>query len=325
MIGFLKNNFYRISNRKFNVIMALLMTMISISLAVYFTSKQEVKINIAMVTQSQEPAFQSKYVKYTVMKEEPPKYQLVLGKYDGVIIDRGSGNYDIETIRNDDFRKMLEELIDNPNSFVPHSKDVRGVGANIIGYLLMFVLMQCVLFMFTLAEDMELKQIERIATSPISFTRYLLSHFVCTFTLVFVPAIFILFLLKNFIGLNIGFSLLQYTALLAILCSFGTAFVMFINSLVKVADTASMMASSLAMLTTILSGSFYSFEKGNEVLGKIIWLLPQKSFLSFVEGLERGKMISQMLPQFLYVITIALLFFTFSIIKIKKDYVLRRD
>ncbi|AFQ45196.1 hypothetical protein [Desulfosporosinus meridiei] len=36
--------------------------------------------------------------------------------------------------------------------FVPPVNDVRGVGTTIIGYLMMFILLQSVMFMFTLAE-----------------------------------------------------------------------------------------------------------------------------------------------------------------------------
>lgn len=325
MISFLKNNYYRMGSRRYYIITALLMSVFSIGLAIYFTSSLQVKGSIAVVTQSRNSVFQSDYIKFTAMEKEPPKYQLVLGKYDGVIIDKGDGRYQVETIKNDDYRKMLEDMAKNPEGFIPKANDTRGVGTNIIGYLMMFILLQCIQFMFTLSQDMELKQIERITNAPVSFVKYLLSHFVSTVTLIFTPAFFILLVMKGIFGFDIGFSLLQYGALLGLLCTFGTAFAMFINSLVKVSDTANMMGSSIILLTTILSGSFYSFEKGNEVLEKVIWLLPQKAYLSLVQGLESGKAVSIMLPQIIYVMIISFLFFTFSIIKIKKDYVLRKD
>jgi len=325
MMNFIKNDFNRIKSKKNYVIVSLLMTMISIVFAVYLTSKIEVKGNIAVVTNSKTAVFQSKYIKFILMEKMPPKYQLVLGKYDGVIIDKGNSKYDINTIKGKDFKNMLENIVTNPKGFVPEIKDVRGRGTSIIGFLLMFILLQSVLYMFTLAEDMELKQIERIAAAPISFFKYLLSHFIFSFFFVFAPAFFMLVVIKEIFGFNIGFSLLQYVGLLGLSCSLGIAFSMFINSLVKVSDTANMMGSSIVVLTTILAGSFYSFQKGNGVLDKLIWVFPQKDFLSFVQGLENGKEIWTMLPQLSYVIILSLVFFTYSIIKIKKDYVLRRD
>jgi ABC-2 type transport system permease protein len=325
MINFIRNNYYRISSRRYYIIISLLMTMISIFFAVYLTSKLEVKGSIAVVTKSKVSVFQSKYIKFTPMVTEPPLYQLLLGKYDGVIIDKGNGKYDVDTIKSDDFKKMLEVIVKNPKGFRPEMKDTRGIGTNIIGYLLMFILLQSVLFMFSLAEDMELKQIERIAAAPVSFFKYLLSHFIFNFSLIFIPAFFILVMMKGVFGLNIGFNLLQYMALLGLICDLGISFAMFINALVKVSDTANMMGSSIVVLTTILSGSFYSFEKGNKILEKVLWVLPQKDFLSFVQGLESGKAVSEMILQLSYVIIVTLVFFIFSIIKIKKDYVRRYD
>ncbi|MNI61507.1 hypothetical protein D3C73_1167830 [compost metagenome] len=86
-----------------------------------------------------------------------------------------------------------------------------------------------------------------------------------------------------------------------------------------------MIGSASVLLTTILSGSFYSFENGNEILQKILLIFPQKEFLNFVKALEDGKDILNSLPQILYVIIISLAFFLISIIKIKKDYVLRSE
>lgn len=325
MICFLKNNFYRIISRGHNVATALLMSIGAIALAVYFTSSLQVKGSIAVVTQSTDTFFQSDYIVFTTVEKEPLKYQLVLGKYDGVIIDRGNGRYDVDTIKNDDYRKMLQEIAKNPTGFVPKADDVRGIGANIIGYLIVFILLQSFQFMFTLAEDMQLKQIERIAKSPVSFAKYVLAHFVSTFALTFTPAFLVLMIMKGIFGYNVGFSLLQYVILLGLLCSFGTAFAMFLNSIVKSADAANMTGSASVVLTTILSGSFYSFEKGNEILEKAIGILPQKAYLSFVMGLENGKAVIEMLPQIVYIVVISLVFFTFSILKIKKDYVLKVD
>ncbi len=324
MISFIRNDYYRMKSKRYYILISFLMTMISIILAVYLTSKLEVKGSIAVVTKSKTSAFQSDYIKFTPMEKEPAKSQLVLGKYDGVIIDKGNSKYSINTIRSEAFRKMLEEIVKKPKGFVSENKGTRKVGTNIIGYVLMFILLQSVLFMFTLSEDIELKQIERIAAAPVSFSKYLLSHFIFIFVLIFAPTFFILAVMKGILGFNIGFSLLQYIALLGLICSFGIAFGMFLNALFKVSDTANMMGSSIIVLTTILAGSFYSFEKGNRIFEKATWILPQKDYMSFVQGLENGKAVSGMLPQLTYVIVITLVFFIFSIIKIKKDYVLKR-
>jgi ABC-2 type transport system permease protein len=140
-----------------------------------------------------------------------------------------------------------------------------------------------------------------------------------------VPTFLTLTIINIFFKVNIGFSLTQYLGILMILGALGTSFSLFINAFIKGADNANMIGSASVLLTTILSGSFYSFENGNKVLQKILLIFPQKEFLNFVKALEEGKDILNSLPQILYVITISLAFFFISIIKMKKDYVLRSE
>ena len=85
------------------------------------------------------------------------------------------------------------------------------------------------------------------------------------------------------------------------------------------------MGSVMVLLTTILSGNFYAFDKGNEFLEKVIWIFPQKSILSFVQGIEGGRSGLEMVPQLSYPLALTLLFFIVAMIKIKKEYVLREN
>lgn len=321
MINILRNNFYRTLSRKNYIIVSIIMTAVSIFCAVYFTAKFQVKGNIALVTQNEPIVSKSKYINIKVLKEAPPKSELVMNKYDAIVLDKGSGKYEVQTIKSDDFKKMIENAIKNSKAFKSENKDTRGIGTNIIGYVLMFLMMQGILFMFTFAEDREQGQIKRIATSPMPFLKYLMSQFLFTFAFIFIPAYTTLILMKECIGFSIGFSLFQYMILLAVSCALSTAVSMFINSLVKSSDTANMIGSAIVTLTTILAGSFYSFDKSSTILDKAIWILPQKDFMSFTQGLENGKSISSILPQIVYVVLVTVVFLILSIIKNKKDYI----
>jgi len=52
---------------------------------------------------------------------------------------------------------MLEGIVGKLNGYAPPFKDVREIGTDILGYLTLLILLQCVLFMFMLAEDIERK------------------------------------------------------------------------------------------------------------------------------------------------------------------------
>lgn len=268
------------------------MTILSIVAAVYMTSKFQTKGNIAFVTNDKEGAIKSEYFNFVSLEREPEKYELALGRYDGVVIDNGAGEYEIYTIKNTEYKQMLKNVMDNPDS-----KEI----------------------------EIELKQIERIAVSPLSFLKYILAHFIFNISFIVVPTFLTLTIINIFFKVNIGFSLTQYLGLLILLGTLGTSFSLFINAFIKGADNANMIGSASVLLTTILSGSFYSFENGNKILQKILLIFPQKEFLNFVKALEESKDILNSLPQILYVITISLAFFFISIIKMKKDYVLRSE
>lgn len=324
MLVFIKNHFYRMASKKNYIIVSLVMTIVATSLAVVLSKKMDIKGKIAVVTVSRDEGLKSDYIKFIYMEDEPNKSDLVLGKYDGVLIDKGNGNYEVNTIKGDDYKKIIEEVIKDPKGFKPESNNIRGIGTNILGYLQMFILIQTFTYMFLLSEDREQKQIERIATSPISLFKYMLSYFIAIFLLVFVPSFFVIVIIKYIFGISIGFSLIQYAGLLTLIASLGISFAMLLNLLLKVGDTANMVGSSIVVLTTVLSGSFYSFEGSNKILESALWILPQKDFLSFVQGLESGTKISSMIPQLAYILILILAFYTISSIKIKKYYILTK-
>lgn len=306
------------------MMISILMTVIAIFAAVYFHEKLELKGRIAVVTTNKTTVFKSDYFDFITMKERVPTSELVLGKYDGEIIEKRDGDFEVFTIKNQEFVTVLEEIVKEPNGYIPLIQKDRGIGTNIIGYLTLFILLQGLLSMFMLAEEIEQKQMERIAIAPVSFFSYLMAHFLFGFVTVFLPAFLILAILKG-IGFTIGFSLWQYAFFLALLCMLGIAFSMFLLSLINISDTANMIGSSIIILTTILSGSFYAFEQGHRLFEKLIWILPQKNYLSVVQGLESDKAITTLLPQLSYYLFVLLFLFTFSVIKIKNDYVLRKD
>ncbi len=321
MISVFKNNFYRLMEKKARIILTLVLTAAAITAAVLISSKPPGAGHIALVADNGHANLSPPYLKVTRLDEAPPVSQMVSGKYDAVVIYRSEGTFDISTIRGDEFKQTLAGILQNPSGYDGGHLQGRGIGANILGYLLMFILLEGVLLMYMFSEDKEKNQIVRIAASPVPFTSYLLAQSLFTFGFIFVPSAAILALAGAVSGIDMGFGIMQYALLLALICAFSTAFSLFINALVKGSDTANMVGSSAVLLTTILAGSFYSFEKGNAVLEAVISVLPQKAYLSLVEGLEKGAAFPELLPSALHVMLLTLALFGFAIVKTRRDYV----
>lgn len=315
----LKNDYLRTTPRIVPFIFITLVMLASMMLAVYITGIAQVKGHVVFVTENtSETLPQSKYLSVTVLPEKPPVSSLVEQKYDAYITRDVSGNYSIETLRNDDFQKMLKLLLKNPDVNVADSKTERGVGVNILGFIMMFLLMTSLANMFVFADDKEQGQLRRIAASPASFGVYLAAH--CVYCLSFALPEYLMLVILKCCGWNIGFNLLQYALLMTVLVFLGISFSLVLNTLFRKPDNANMLGNSVTVLTSVLAGSFYSFSKDNTALNNIIKVIPQKDLMDFAQNMQNGST-SGHYGSIGYVIVFSLALFSFSCVVLRKKYV----
>nr|WP_319487689.1 ABC transporter permease [uncultured Caproiciproducens sp.] len=316
----LKNNYLRTIPRLAPTILMTVITLLTIILAVYVTGLQQVKGHVAMITQSSTMTLpkSSKQLNITVMSQKPPHSDLVKQKYDAFVSINANGGYDIETLHNSDFKNTIALLLKYPNAHFADSKTERGTGVNIIGFMMMFLLMIAFSNLFAFADDKEQGQLHRIAASPASFGWYLAAH--CAYCLSFLMPAFIMLAVLKWCGWNIGFSLLQYAGLMAVLGILGISFALLLHTFIKKPDNANMLGNSVTVLTSILAGGFYSFSKNNSVLDNIIKLLPQKELMDFAQHLQNGNG-GQHVWSIIYVVGFSLVLFLFSCTVLRRMYV----
>lgn len=321
MITIIKNDFYRLLTKKALIISLLILITGAIAAAIFFSTQTEAVAKVAVVTSNTREPMDIPDLKITTLTEIPSVSQMVMGRYDAILIEQQDGSFDIQTIKSQEIKDAILQLIETGSLPETFHADKRGIGSMIIGYLLMFLLMQGATLMCMFAEDKEHKQITRVISSPISLGRYLAAHSLFSFLILYLPTLGILGIIHIVAPFNLSFSFLQYAALLALICVFATAFALFINSLTAKSDNANMAASSIVVMTSVLAGSFYSFEKGNAILEKVIQVLPQKAYLNIVHQIESGASFSFYRNSFIYLVILVILFFSFAVIKTRKDYV----
>ncbi len=327
MLEIFKNDWKRLLEEKLYLFVSMALTVCAITAAIVLTNNAETKGNIALVvpenmseTEMVSQFSNNSYFNISVMDTEPAKSELVQNRYDAIVKIEEDGSYHVSTIKSDELKQTIEAALSNPDSFVPNMDKVRKIGTNIIGYMMMFVLMQGVLYARLFAEDKEKHMIKRVVISPIAFRKYLYGHGAFMIAMIFIPT-FCVITVAKMIGISVGFSLLYYGCLIVFLAILATTFALFLNSFFCVADTANMLGSALILLTSILGGSFYSFTKEETLMNKLIHFLPQKDFINFVDALEKGKLTLNVELQFLYVIGLSILFFVIAVIKTRKDYI----
>lgn len=321
LILIFKNDFYRILSKKSVILTMLVFVPLMICGGIYFTSKMEAKANIAVVSQNKKLNMEGKNIKITVVDKVPPMYELVMNKYDGVIVDNGKGNFKVITIKSDKFRNRLEQFLKNPNSPVKSSDDneKRGVGTNIIGFLIMIVLMQQMYLMTLYPEDRDFGTFKRMLISPLSSGQYLLAQGIFNFVITFLPVYISVMLVKEILGVNIGFSSITLAGLLALLILFGTAFSLFMTSAMDDLDNASMLGNFIIIIASTISGSFYSFTDSSRILDSIVKIIPIKGYLTFVQGIENGKSILNYGAQLSYFTAFVLALFTLGVFITRKN------
>lgn len=317
MLSILCNNFCRLAKRLPVVLIMTAVTLVSILLAVYITGQQQIKGRIAIVG-GNSVSIDSKYLSVKTLKKAPPLSALMKQQYDAVVVVKKSGKIDIKTLRNAQFKNMIYTLLKNSHAATTVQNNDRGVGMNIFGFIMMFLLMGVSVNIFTFADDREQGQLARIATTPISFSSYLAAQVIYCF-FVFLPPYLMLVVMKC-IGFNIGFSLPQYALLFAALALLAIAFSLLLNTIFKKPDNASMSCNCINMLTTVFSGSFYSFSKDNHVFDNIIKVLPQKQLLNFAQHIQSGDALTHIAP-LCYVLLFSLIMFCVALVKLRTQYV----
>lgn len=320
MLRVIKNNILRLKNDKSYVISVLVITIATILLAVYFTSKFQIKGNIALVTNSNKFDVTSKYINVNVMKKAPQKSDLVMGKYDAIVMDKGKGNFDVVTYKGDDFKKSIEEALQGKRSISFGSGGTRKAGTNILGYLTMFVLMEGTIFMKYFSEDKINGAFKRVLISPISMKSYLLAQCIFNFFIIYIPTFIVLAIEKQILKVDIGFNYFQYAYLLAILTLISTAFGFFMSAAIENTDDSSMMSTLIITLSSILAGCFYSFTNKNNILDKITDIMPQKNYLNLVQGIENKSAMSNYSGQLIYIFALSIILFIIGSVICNRRY-----
>ncbi|MCS4475220.1 ABC transporter permease [Clostridium botulinum] len=176
----------------------------------------------------------------------------------------------------------------------------------------MIILIQSVGLMVMYPEDRDFKTFRRILISPVSEGKYLLAQGIFNFIIIYIPVFLAIVITKAVFNVDIGFSYDNLAILLSIITFLGTAFALFITSAIDDLESSLMLGSVIITLTSILSGSFYSFSDNNKILDIIINILPQKSYLTLVQGIENGKNILSYKLELSYIVILILVLFTLA-------------
>ena len=300
------HNCRRAKSKKHIIVISLCITVLTILLAIYFTSKFEIKGNVALITNG-EASIDSEFYQITAFKEKPPMSSLVMNKFDAIVIDHGDGKFDIQSIKGEEFDKKLTLALIDPSLLLFEEEETRGRGTNIVGFLVMFVFLQGLMYMSYFSEDKQTGMFKRVIGTPTSVISYLFAHCSFNFLMTFLPTVLGLVIAKEILLVDIGFGYLQYAFIVGLLSLLATAFTLFMNVISDNHDNMMALSSSIIFITTILAGCFYSFGNNEMTIDYFTKWLPQKYLMTLVQGMENGKSLYQMNRELLYLLFFSLI------------------
>jgi ABC-type multidrug transport system, permease component len=321
IFNILKNNVNRTIAQKTTIIIALILIPLMIAAAILFSEKVVIKGNIAYVSDSKLNLPKDNRINIEVLKEKPALSTLVMGKYIA-IVEKNNENYIVTTIKNETDKKIIETYFKTgklPNNNEAQTSQ-KGTGTNILGFIFMILLMQGIALITLYVEDRDKKTLRRILMSPVSERIYLFSQELFTFSCIFIPSYITLVITKLVFKVDISFSYGMLFLLVAIISFLSTSLALLLASVLG--SDYSLASTGIYMLTSLLSGCYIAFATGNKLIDKFCSALPQKPYMTLIQGVERGQSIDlfskQLIYLFIWIIAAYLLGSAFNKNKIRK-------
>lgn len=297
ILNLLKNNFKRISTHKEILVAAIIIIPLFIAVAVLFTAKSHMLLSIAYVSDHAQNLPRNDKYRIVVVKDRPDESTLLMGTYSAIVEHTKDGSYQVDTIKSKFDQKNIQSFFETG---IVHEEEKRGIGTNILGYIFMIIIMQAVALAILYPEDRLQQTFRRIMTAPVNEKQYLFAQGTMTFLCLYIPTFLAIMITHICFGVDIGFSLGMMALLLCIQALFATAFSLFISSAIE--RNTSLVTSCVALITCVLAGCFKSFTTGNSVLNTILNIIPQKSYMTLIQGIEAGKSFSNYIGQLSYLV-----------------------
>lgn len=310
MINIVKINLYRAIALKNYVILTMSITLALIMGATFFTSQAQSLGRVAVIGDIDELDLYKNQFEIHQLEEPPAMSEMVKNKYDAVLTKQQDGQYEIFTLRSEEFKIHLEHSLNGSAESAGVKMKTRGTATNILGFLLMYVLIQGIMFMKFFSEDKESGTFKRIVTGPVDIKVYLAAQFITTFLLIYIPTFTVLVFSKGILKVDLGLSYMHYSWLLALIVSIAAAAAICITAYVEKEDNAMTLAGAIIVLTSLLSGAFYTIDHNNLIIKTFNSILPQTFVLRIVQGVEQELLATSYAPEIAYLLLTIVLLFT---------------
>ncbi|WP_244440945.1 ABC transporter permease [Neobacillus jeddahensis] len=283
------------------MIIAVVVMPLFIGAAIFFSGHFTNVYKVAFISDHAISFPKSKSIQIDKINERPATSSLAMGKYNAFVEVNKDGEFKVTTLKGESDKKAIQTFFEGGKLPENNKTEQRGIGTNILGFVLMLALMQGVALTTFYPEDRNNSTFKRILTSPVNSRQYLAAQGIFTFICLYVPTFIAIAITKICFGVEIGFGLGNLAVLLVILASLATAFSLFMASIMD--RNISLGTSGISIITCILAGCFFNFTGNIKVLDVLCNILPQKAFMILIQAVENGRAFQEFAGQLTYTVT----------------------
>lgn len=292
-----RNNFKRSWNRRAGFITNLIIPIIVVILGIFANSVSKPSFSFGIVNGGNQPEIvsalsQTNGIRVSDANEDTIKIDLITGKF-SAILSFSNADYQLFTVKSEKTNHQLKEIIDRYKISGTPVDIEEIVGINIsfaqrtIAFILLFLMVTATVTASYMIIDKNNGTLKRYRYSPSKSISYIVGNFIYNYLITFLQFMIAITFIQLFdINLGIGYGNLIFTGVW--LSGIATAYGTFFSSIFHKEMYANLFATFLALILSLIGGSFIAFENMPDMLQKISIISPLRWFMDITNNMENG-------------------------------------
>lgn len=310
LINIFNNNLKRNMNKKLVFLVTILFPIIVVILGVLANYISKPSFNIGILNDSKNEQFlnasekriyentiralkNTQGINVEIADLKTVKTDIITGKYSAVI-QLNKSDFKLYSIKDENTNDTLKYLIERykknstPIDISRLQKNTLGVLQRIIAFIVLFLMITATVTASMLIKDKNSGTFTRVLYSPQNIKEYVLGNMLYNFTITYFQYIVSISIIKLF-DIDIGMDYIDLIFLGVWVSALATSFGTFVSSLYNKEMYANLFSTCIALILSLIGGSFIPIEKMPAVLQNISIISPIRWFISFVTYVEEGK------------------------------------
>lgn len=301
-----RNNFKRCCNRRTSFVVNLITPIIVVVLGIFVNSVSQPGFTIGVINETSstnivEMLSSSNGITVARANPETVKIDLITGKF-SVVIDFTKSNYTLHSIKDNQTNYKIKQIIDTCKlTDTPMDiETVMGISMSLaertISFIVLFLMVTATVTASLMIKDKNNGTLLRYKYSPQNPINYIIGNIVYNYIITFFQFLICITFVKV-IKIDMGISYLNVVFMGIWLSGIATAFGTFVSSIFKKEMYANLFASCIALILSLIGGSFISYDNMPAMIQNISVISPLRWFIDITKNMENGLNWFSNIPQ----------------------------